>query len=455
MGRRLHCWVLRALSVALPTAMALTLTPAPAQAATPVHLTGTTTNGAWVLDAPAAFNGTLLVWSHGYTFTPVGAGNAPTDAVRDALLAQGYALIGSSYAGGGAGWAVSAGVRAGIEAVSIAKDRLPGRVRTVYAWGNSLGGLITATLAQRRPDLVDGVAPLCGVLAGTNRNLDLALDVAVGVKTFFYPRLKLSSFRSLAQAQANFDSASAAILARLADPDTQVATSGRVLGLAALVQASARTKSASGASFASAVAAATESLLTALSYATVGRFDIEARVGGNPSTNLGTDYRTRVTSAATERLTAFGFGADLLAAYAQTVQSRGARVTAQPFARRAAARLGNPTGDLQDPTLTMHTVYDPLVIVANERVFSRRVAARGDSGKLVQLFIQPPAYTTAAPYGAGHCNFTGDQYVAVVTALDAWVVSGAKPSAALLTSLFSAHPGALDLTYTPALWPRR
>ena len=89
-----------------------------------------------MLDAPANFNGTLLVWSHGYTFTPVPGSNAPTPAVRDALLAQGYALIGSSYAGGGAGWAVPQGVKAGVEAISIAKARLgAASVQRVYAWG--------------------------------------------------------------------------------------------------------------------------------------------------------------------------------------------------------------------------------------------------------------------------------------------------------------------------------
>ena len=116
--------------------------------------------------------GTLLVWSHGYTFTPVPGSNAPTPAVRDALLAQGYALIGSSYARGGAGWAVPQGVKAGVEAISIAKARLgAGNVQRVYAWGASLGGLITETLAETRPGLVNGVAPVCGVLAGTCERL--------------------------------------------------------------------------------------------------------------------------------------------------------------------------------------------------------------------------------------------------------------------------------------------
>ena len=257
-----------------------------------------------MLDAPAAFNGTLLVWSHGYTFTPVGASNAPTAAVREALLAQGFGLIGSSYADGGAGWVTTQGVRAGVEAIGIAKKRLgASKVTRVYAWGNSLGGLITQTLAESRPGLVDGVAPLCGVLAGTNRNLDLALDVAVGVKQFFYPKLRLRGFASRAQAEAHFAAASAAVLRQLADPATQAGATGRVLGLAALSGTSARTVKYNGVGTTSAVGGATESLLTALNYATVGRYDIEQRVGGNPSTNIGTDYRERVTSAALTRFT--------------------------------------------------------------------------------------------------------------------------------------------------------
>jgi hypothetical protein len=449
---------LRLVTAALVVGMAsvTVCAPTPAAAAEPVHATGTTANGDWVLDVPAAFNGTLLVWSHGYSFTPVEGTNAPSPATREALLAQGYALVGSSYARGGAGWAVTDGVRAGIEAVSIAEKRIGAqRVSKVFAWGNSLGGLITQTLAERRPGLVDGVAPLCGVLAGTNRNLDLALDVAVGVKRMFYPKLRLRGFASRAGAQANVDAATKAITARLADPATQASSSGRILALAALSGTAAKTKTYGGGSTASSVGAATESVLTALTYATVGRYDIEQRVGGNPSTNVKTDYLARVTPAATARFTAFGFGPGLLRSFAQSLQTYGKRVSADPAARRAAARLGNPTGDLSHPTLTMHTVYDPLVIVQNERVFARRVADHHDSGRLLQLYVQPPSFVSAAPYGAGHCNFDTDQYVAVVRALDGWVSSGDRPTAAALGQMFSAHPGALDLNYKPALWPAR
>src|SRR4051812_13651777 len=185
----------RSMRVAIVALCLVVMTPlvaaAPASAETG-HFTGRTANGQWVVDVPQHFNGTLLLWSHGYTFTRVGASDAPSAATRDGLLEEGYALAGSSYAGGGAGWAVNQGVRAGVELISIAKAKVgTGRVERVYAWGNSLGGLITETLAQRHPGLVSGVAPLCGVLAGTNRNLDLALDVEVAVKALFYPNLRL------------------------------------------------------------------------------------------------------------------------------------------------------------------------------------------------------------------------------------------------------------------------
>ena len=430
--------------------------PAPVSAAEALHASGRTANGEWVLDVPADFNGTVLLWSHGYTFTPVLGSNAPSAAVRDQLLSQGYALVGSSYARGGAGWAVAEGVRAGVEAVAIAKQRIgAGRVSAVLAWGNSLGGLITQTIAERFPGLVRGVAPLCGVLGGTNKNLDLALDVAVGVKALFFPKLRLRSFPSRAAAQRNLDAATEAILGQLGDPATQAPASGRILALAALAGTAEKTKTYNGSGTSAAVGAATESILTALNYGTLGRYDIEQRVGGNPSTNVGTDYRERVTKRAVARFTAFGFGDGLLSAYARSLQTYGKRVAAEPAARRAAGRLGNPSGELRDPTVTMHTVHDPLVIVQNERVFAGRVGRHGDSSLLEQLFIQPPAYTTGAPYGAGHCNFTADQYVAVVDTLSSWARTGERPTDAALSQRFAGQPGALDLDYRPAAWPAR
>ena len=428
---------LRACAVALAAALLPlpALLPAvPAQAAGAVHETGTTSNGSWVLDAPAAFNGTVLVWSHGYTFTPVGAANAPSAAVRDALLGQGFALVGSSYAGGGAGWATTQGVAAGAEAIGIARRTLGAdKVRRVYAWGNSLGGLITETLAEARSGLVDGVAPMCGVLAGTNKNLDLALDVAVAVKVFFYPRLELTGYASAAEAQDNVDAAMTAILGRLADPAKQPGTAARLLGLTALTGASSKTKDFSGAGTTSAVSAAVETVQTALTYGTVGRYDIEQRVGGNPSTNTAVDYRNRADDTAVARFTSLGFSANLLRAYAQTIQTYGERVARKKKARKAAYALGNPLGRLADPTLTMHTQYDPLVLLQNEAVFQDRVAAAGAAGLLHQLWVSPPATypdgspsksDDGAPYGAGHCNFSTAQYVTVVQTLDRWVTSG-------------------------------
>jgi pimeloyl-ACP methyl ester carboxylesterase len=421
------------------------------------HFAGRTANGQWVVDVPQNFNGTLLLWSHGYTFTPVGATDGPSAPTRDALLGEGFALAGSSYAGGGAGWAVNQGVRAGVELVSIAKARVgAGRVHRVYAWGNSLGGLITQTLAERNPGLVDGVAPLCGVLAGTNRNLDLALDVAVAVKTLFYPLLKLGGYASRAQAQANVDAAMAAILLRLGDSSLQPSAAARLLAITDLVGGSSKTRDFSGGSFTSTVAAAVETLQTALTYGTVGRYDIEQRVHGNASTNAGVDYRDRVTPLALARYESYGYAPGLLTAIAQTIQTYGKRVTARPSIRRRADGLGNPTGALADRTVTMHTQYDPLVLVQNERVFARRVAKAGQSARLHQLWVSPPATWTdgsplvsgdGAPYGAGHCNFSTGDYLAALHTLDTWVSTGHYVA--------PAETGGLRTSLAVPAWPHR
>ena len=75
-------------------------TPAGAAAApttqATARYTGTLADGAtWIADAPEHWNGVLLLFSHG--FGPLTAADAPSQASADALLAQGYALAGSSY----------------------------------------------------------------------------------------------------------------------------------------------------------------------------------------------------------------------------------------------------------------------------------------------------------------------------------------------------------------------
>lgn len=448
----------RAVALALAAALAAAtpvVAAAPASAGSAGHWTGSTRNGAYVVDVPANFNGTVVLWSHGYSFTPVTTPtDAPTPAVRSAMLAQGYALAGSTYARGGAGWAVNEGVAAGVELLGITRAKAGAtRVERVYVWGASLGGLITQTLAERYPGQVDGVAPLCGVLGGTDLNLDLALDAAVAVRTFFAPTLRLTGYTSLAEAQANLTLATTAIRTALAK--NPAGTAPRLIAIGALLGAPAQTRDFGGKTVASATAAAVEAISTALTYGTLGRYDIEHRVGGNPSTNVGVDYRHRVTADAVARFTAYGFSAHLLSAYAQTLQTYAPRVRASATARARANQLGNPTGRLADRTITMHTAYDPLVVVQNERVFADRVRAAGRTGLLHQVYVVPPAHPEGspsvaddgAPYGAGHCNFATSNYTGVLAALDSWVRTGRYTAPATTDGLVLSLP-------VPA-WPAR
>jgi len=90
--------------------LAFTALPAPAVAATGEtnHIEGQLPSGAtYLMDVPADWNGTVLLFSHGYTQagSPNPAQNGPDAATKSLLLAKGYALIGSSYAT--TGWAVT------------------------------------------------------------------------------------------------------------------------------------------------------------------------------------------------------------------------------------------------------------------------------------------------------------------------------------------------------------
>jgi pimeloyl-ACP methyl ester carboxylesterase len=427
-----------------------------------VACTGEINGAKYEIVMPARWNGTLVLYSHGYREPqPAPPDFAPTTDAADpapgwssgqkevglALLDQGYAIAGSGYKSNG--WAVSDGVKADEDLHAFFAARVAQPKRTLV-WGDSLGGLVTAVLAEKHPEWVSGSAPLCGVLAGPNKNLDLALDVAFAVKTLIDPKLKLTGYTSWDDAVANWEGAAKAIQALASDVTNGVP---KILLVAAIVDAPGQTQDQDGSTVVSKVTAYAESVLTALGYGTFGRYDIEQRVGGNPSENTGVDYATRVTAAERSLIDTVSPGATdrLLAELAAAP-----RVGADPEARARLAATGTPTGAVQDPMITMHTAADPLVLAQNETVYDQEYRAnRKATADLVQLFtVAPSTYpsTPGAPYGAGHCNFTPQSRVGVVDLLNQWVQDGVYPAPAAIQKALGTDSG-LSLGYTPGPWP--
>ena len=415
---------------------------------------GTLDGAKYQIQLPKKWNGTLLLFSHGYRavqpsppdFAPVqtDAQATPAPVVSTALLAKGYALAGSAYRTNG--WAVADGVAAGEQLHDFFVQKV-GTPNRTYAWGVSLGGLITEELAEKHPDWVSGAAPMCGVLGGTNLNFDLALDVGYAIRTLVAPAFKVEGYTSFQDAQANFELAYKQVLATAKTP----AGVAKLLLIGALVDAPTQTQNFDGSTLASRGSALVESLVTALAFGTTVRQDIERRVGGNPSGNADADYGPRVSAGERTLIETVSPGstdANL------AVLARGTRITPDAGAREKFAALGTPAGDVKVPTLTEHTESDPLVLVQNEGVFAAKVtASKQKTADLVQLYTKAPAtYPKPAPYGAGHCNFTGGELTGTLTLLDDWVRGGSYPAGQAITTAFGSDTG-LDLTYRPAPWP--
>ena len=161
--------------------------PAQALAAGPVTLTGSFRDGAtYLIQVPAAWNGTLVLYSHGYVVP--GSAN-PAQDVGDPLtgqwlLSNGYALAGSSYAT--TGWAIKEAIPDQIRTLNTF-DRLVGSPHRTIAWGHSLGGMITAGLIQADPSRFTAALPMCGVVAGGVGTWDVALDSAFAVQQLLGP----------------------------------------------------------------------------------------------------------------------------------------------------------------------------------------------------------------------------------------------------------------------------
>ena len=392
---------LRALCTGAIAAVGIALLPAGASAGSVTTVTGTTTETSglvsnYLIEVPDPWNHTLVLYSHGYSFTPVAAPDAGDPATEAWLLANGYALAGSSYAT--AGWALQQAFQDQIALLDVFDSRFGTPTRTI-AWGHSLGGMITAGLVQLFPKRFAGALPMCGVVAGGPGVWNQGLDSEFALATLQAPgAFKLVNFTSFGDAAANFGAASAALAAAQNTPQGRA----RIALAAALGDVPGWFDPASPEPAADDYAAQELNQFNwdnspDFQFGFFGRAELEARAGGNFSWNTGVDYRVQL-SHSTDK-------AEVMALYAQAgldlnkdleTLNAAPRIAADPAAVAYLSKYITYNGALSFPVLTMHTTGDGLVEVTDENAYASVVRSAGDNSMLRQVFV----------HRAGHCSFT-------------------------------------------------
>jgi pimeloyl-ACP methyl ester carboxylesterase len=374
-------------------------------------LTGSIGGAAYKIEVPGQWNGTLVLYSHGYVFPgrPNPAQDAGDPATAAFLLSQGYALAGSSYSS--QGWALQQAFHDQIALLDFFNANV-GHPARVIAWGHSLGGIITAGLVQLHPDRFVGALPMCGVLAGGVATWNPGLDGAFAFKLLLAgnnPNLPLVHFTSPAQVNSSFSLAESVLTQAQATPQGKA----RIALVAALGDVPDWFSPATPEPAADDLATQEQNQFlweaqTDFPFLFFGRAELEARAGGNPSWNTGVNYHKQLDqSVDRDEVRALYQQAGLdLDADLNTLNAA-PRIAADPAAVSYLENFIAFNGDLQIPVLTMHTTGDGLVVNQQENAYRSVVHAAGNAKMLRQVFV----------HRAGHCAFTPGETIAAFQTL--------------------------------------
>ena len=412
--------------IALSVVTSLILSPCPASAADgnsihrtlPTNLEGSLNGAHYTIRVPADWNGTLLVYAHGYLDE---LQQPPIDAApggifgEDILLSMGYAVAGT--ANRNPGWAVKEGIQNTLALTNFFKGQV-GKPDEVILWGFSMGSVIALKSIEKYPDIYDGAISGCGLAAGTPLNFDLSLALSLAYDVAFgWP----ASWGSVGDVKDDLDFETEVfpvLFAQVNDP----LNAGKLEFIRLVCELPAEVNTISP-----------FWLFTDMYYATQVRGELEHRAGGPVAQN-----QDHVYSLSAEEILYLGsLGLPGAAGMVEEMNDR-TTIEASLPARKYVERYAEFSGNLKRPVITIHTRLDEVVREANEGVYRELVESAGKEDLLLQVFTD----------AIGHCNYTAEQLLAVVSAMGYWLETGSKPSEALF------FPGVLDfIPYEPSPWP--
>lgn len=386
---------------------------------------GTIDGARYRVEVPEGWNGTLVLYAHGYFppgFPDLGAIPVTNHAATEAwLLDQGYALAASWFATP-YGFAVGQGYDDTLKLLDWFEAHV-GQPRHVIASGQSLGGVIATRLGEERPDRVDGVADICAA-HDSNATFNAGLDVVFAVKTLLMEGAEgeaVELVHPTGEADAAADTAAlaaaveraagtregraklalvaslnnvtgwwSALSPRPTDPDEVIRQQARWIG-------GAYVNGYAGPS---------------------ARVDLEARLGGNPSSNEGIDYGRLVQRSSQSRAVRDAYrraGVSLQDDLAKLAAAP--RIAADPAAAGRMAEVGVPSGELRVPMVTVHTIGDGGAPPDQERWYAGQVRRRTRGDLVRNLYVDR----------GQHCSISAADEAVTVEALARRIETGRWP----------------------------
>lgn len=401
----------------------LAVTPAnadPAAADGRQTYTGTIDGADYRVEMPEQWNGTLIVYSHGYyppVFQPDYVEVANRREVEQYWLDRGYALAGSRFRDNGVGYIVKEGPEDQLALLDWFEENL-GSPTTTITSGFSQGATISLLLAERSPERFDGVVTMCGEV-DTHSTWNSALDINFVVKTLLAPDADIDLVKPR-DAAASTEVLTNAIEVARETPEgrARLALAGAVANIPGWYVAHEPEPT----ELADRIIA--QSLWSQWAYTfgigPNGRVDLEARAGGNPSWNVGVDYGRLLARSSQHDLVVAAYTAapevELRADLEQL--ARAPRIKPDPDAVAYQHRYGVAGGTTPAPVITLHTTGDGGAVADQERWYAGQVRRHGDPAKLRQVYIDR----------GGHCSFSAAEEIVTLQTLLDRVESGRWPS---------------------------
>jgi len=456
--------------------------------------------------AAANFNGTVFLWSHGVrpaidipaTLAPVGPytkTNAAEPApgaisgdlsIMNKLVAAGYGVAGSGFSRQGIN--TTEALAANKELIATFKTKFP-TTKTVIAWGQSLGAMHSQMLAEKHPELVDGVILGCPAANPQDALMAYFGDALWGFKALFDPSIKVGGYSTDPVIRAQEQHANIGkiliVLSKLsaglvtgAWPDTSspagkalqaagIPSRSALLTIGLMAGVSTRSKHVDGTSGPAGAAetyplaiapavAVLENMGATLNYGTLLIADGELLAGGKVFDNTKTDYAARVAADAD----IYSFALSGNAAVAGIIGALAAtpRETADPAAVAKIPSLVGLSGKITKPTVIFQAESEEFVPASivqwyidtyAEQFAAEKMKAMAEAKKtrsyvaptnnLVVLWAKTaakyskftaagsPDLTATPGAGTGHCLFTAAQWLAAADLMVATLKDGKFP----------------------------